>query len=99
MVQTVGIRGNHAQLWLIKYQGVQNWAKVDFLAGSNNETIQHTTLKLTMGEYLKRHYVIPSFIQIHDHNVLFCVDLTWNDPYTMGMVKDTSLNHAERNSM
>ena len=35
--------------------------KIDFLAGSNSEAIQHITLKLAMGEYLNRHYVRTKF--------------------------------------
>ena len=37
------------------------WQKIDFLAGSNSEAIQHITLKLTMGECLNRHYVRTKF--------------------------------------
>ena len=39
------------------------WLKVDFLAGSNYEAIQHITLKLTVGECFKRDYVRTKFRQ------------------------------------
>ena len=37
--------------------------KIDFLAGSNSEAIQHIMLKLTVGECLKRDYVRTKFHQ------------------------------------
>ena len=53
-----------SELCLIKYRGIsKNLAKIDFLAGSNSEAIQHIMLKLTMGECLKRHYVRTKFHQ------------------------------------
>ena len=58
------------EVMVVKYQGIsRNLAKKSTLAGSNSEAIQPITLKLTMDECLKRHYVRT-----------FYVDLTWNDP-------------------
>ena len=54
--------------------------KIDFLAGSNSEAIQHIMLKLTMGECLNRHYVRTKFRPNPRGSGIFCVDLTWNDP-------------------
>ena len=46
------------------------------MAGSNSEAIQHITLKLTMTECPKRHYVRT---KIRGVSFFFCVDLTWNN--------------------
>ena len=54
--------------------------KIDFLAGSNSEAIQHIMLKLTMGECLNRHYVRTKFRPNPRGSGIFCADLTWNDP-------------------
>ena len=60
-------------LWELE---LYNW-----LAGSNSEAIQCIMLKLTMGECLNRRYVRTRFHPNPRGSGIFCVDLTWNDPY------------------
>ena len=49
--------------WLSTKALAEIWLKIDFLAGSNYEGIQHIMLKLTVGECLKREYVRTKFRQ------------------------------------
>ena len=52
-----------SKLWLSAKGLAENWLNIDFLAGSNAEAIQYITLKLTVGECLKRDYVRTKFRQ------------------------------------
>ena len=58
------------------------------------EAIQHIMLKLTMDECLNRHYVRTKLRPNLRGQVFFCVDLTWNDPYTFTFI---SSKHKKRN--
>ena len=59
VVKIVDQKVNCAQ----SYGLAEIWLKTDFLAGSNSEAIQHITLKLTVGECLKRDNVRTKFCQ------------------------------------
>ena len=65
VVKIVDQKVNCAQSygWLSAKGLAEIWLKIDFLAGSNFEAIQHITLKLTVDECLKRDYVRTKFRQ------------------------------------
>ena len=65
MVKILDQKVNCAQHygWLSTKGLAEIWLKIDFLAGSNSEVIQHIILKLTVGECLKRDYVRTNFRQ------------------------------------
>jgi len=63
--------------WLSAKGLAEIWLKSDFLAGSNSKAMQHITLKLTVGEYLKRDYVSTKFRQ-NPLGVMFFFVLIWH---------------------